>query len=181
MKRFLCALAVFVLVFAALPVQAKKNFSFTTNPEPVAPQKTQLEKRQIQTRTYDCADKALIMKAMLNVLQDEGYIVTNANPLLGFISGDKEFDVNDKTIDIQKDFGTSKRNLNWNGIRVAVIEATANVTEYGKEIRVRINFKRKLLNVYGNAEFIDDIEDEKYYQEFFAAVDKAIFIQKQKI
>ena len=63
----------------------------------------------------------------------------------------------------------------------ATVETTANVTEYGKSMRVRVNFKRKLLNVYGNAQFIDDINDENYYQEFFSKVDKAIFLQKQKI
>ncbi len=178
MKRFLYLIAVFILILTATPVQAKKNYKYSNAP---APQKTQLEKRQIQTRTYDCADKALIMKAMLNVLQDEGFIVNNANPLLGFISGSKEFDVSDKSIDIEKEFGTTRKALTWQGIRVATIEATANVTEYGKEIRVRITFKRKLLNMYGNAQVINDIDDEKYYQDFFAKVDKAIFIQKQKI
>lgn len=144
-------------------------------------QKTQLEKRQYQTKTFDNVDKAIIMKAMLNVLQDEGYIVNNANPLLGFISGTKEFDVKDKTINIEKEFGVKKGSLFCQGIKVATIEATANVTEYGKEIRVRINFKRKLLNVYGNAQNIDEINDENFYQDFFSKVDKAIFIQKQKI
>lgn len=178
MKRFIYAMAVFVLIFAALPVQAKKNYTHNNIP---IPQKTQLEKRQMQTRMYDCTDKALIMKAMLNVLQDEGFIVNNANPLLGFISGDKEFDVTDKSIDIEKEFGKNRTSLNWQGVRVATIEATANVTEYGKQIRVRINFKRKLLNIYGNAQVIDEIDDENYYKGFFAKIDKAIFLQKQKI
>lgn len=177
MRKILYAVVAFVVVSIALPVNAKCNYSYNT----AKPQKTQLEKRQFQTRSYDCTDKALIMKAMLNVLQDEGFIVNNANPLLGFISGEKEFDVNDKSIDISKDFGTSRGSLNWKGVRVAVIESTANVTEYGKETKVRINFKRKLLNVYGNAQVINDIDDENYYQDFFAKIDKAIFIQKQKI
>lgn len=176
MKKIFLLFAVVVLF--AIPVQAKKNYSYKDTPPP---QKTQLEKRQVQTREYDSTDKAMIMKAMLNVLQDEGFIVNNANPLLGFISGEKEFDLNDKSIDIQKEFGTSRASLNWNGVRIAVIEATANVTEYGNQIKVRINFKRKLLNVYGNAQSIDEIDDEKYYQDFFAKVDKAIFLQKQKI
>lgn len=93
---------------------------------------TQLEKRQFQTRTYDSSDKPLIMKAMLNVLQDEGFIVYNANPLLGFIYGVKDFDTSDPNIDITKEFGLSKSRLNWNGVKVATIETTANVTEYGK-------------------------------------------------
>ncbi len=168
-------LAIFVLCLA-LPVSAKK----TSSQDIITPM-TQLEKRQFQTRTYDSTDKALVMKAMLNVLQDEGFIVYNANPLLGFIYGVKDFDTSDPNIDISKEFGLSKSRLNWNGVKVATIETTANVTEYGKSMRVRINFKRKLLNIYGNAQFIDDINDENYYQDFFSKVDKAIFLQKQKI
>lgn len=178
MKKIIYLIFIFIVFLIATPVNAKKNYEYKT---PAPPQKTQLEKRQIQTRTYNDVDKALIMKAMLNVLQDEGFIVNNANPLLGFISGSKEFDVTDKSINIEKEFGTNSRSLAWGGIRVATIEATANVTEYGKEIKVRVTFKRKLLNMYGNAQVINEIDDEKYYQDFFSKVDKAIFIQKQKI
>lgn len=170
---------IFLILFVlclALPVPAKKQAQ-----EDIITPMTQLEKRQFQTRTYDSSDKALVMKAMLNVLQDEGFIVYNANPLLGFIYGVKDFDTSDPNIDISKEFGLSKARLNMNGVRVATVETTANVTEYGKSMRVRVNFKRKLLNVYGNAQFIDDINDENYYQEFFSKVNKAIFLQKQKI
>lgn len=176
MKKILI-IAVLCLSSAAV-IPALNN---TASAEVMQNQATQLEKRQFQTRTFPAKDKALVMKAMLNVLQDEGFIVNNANPLLGFISGSKEFDAKDKSIDIQKEFGKSKGKLYWSGVTVAVIEATANVTELGNEIKVRINFKRKLLNVYGNAQSIDEINDAEYYQEFFSKVDKAIFIQKQKI
>ena len=172
-KKILVIIFVFCL---ALPVCARKK-----QQEAIITPMTQLEKRQFQTRTYQTVDKPLVMKAMLNVLQDEGFIVYNANPLLGFIYGVKDFDTADKNIDISKEFGLSKSRLNLNGIRVATIETTANVTEYGKSMRVRVNFKRKLLNIYGNAQFIDDVNDETYYQDFFSKVDKAIFLQKQKI
>lgn len=173
MKKYLVLLLAIFLCIGVAP-------SYSKTKDTASP-KTQLEKRVVQTRTYDNIDKATLMKAMLNVLQDEGFIVNNANPLLGFVSGSKEFDVSDKTINVEKEFGIKKGALAWKGIRVATIEATANVSEFGKEVRVRINFKRKLLNAYGNAQFIDDILDEKYYQDFFSKVDKAIFIQKQKI
>lgn len=165
------------IVILALPVCAKKQ----KLDESIITPMSQLEKRQFQTRTYESGDKPLVMKALLNVLQDEGFIVYNANPLLGFIYGVKDFDTSDPHIDISKEFGLSKARLNLNGVKVATIETTANVTEYGKSMRVRINFKRKLLNIYGNAQFIDDINEETYYQEFFSKVDKAIFLQKQKI
>lgn len=172
LKKILLILFVLCL---SVPAFAKRQTETIITPM------TQLEKRQFQTRTYSSSDKALVMKAMLNVLQDEGFIVYNANPLLGFIYGVKDFDTSDPNIDISKEFGLSKSRLSWNGIKVATIETTANVTEYGKNMKVRVNFKRKLLNIYGNAQFIDDVNDEKYYQDFFSKVDKAIFIQKQKI
>lgn len=170
MKKFLALFLSLVCFGFICPTFAKaKN-------EIITPQ-TQLQKRQYQTRQYNSIDKATLMKAMLNVLQDEGFIVNNANSLLGFISANKEFSTNDKTIDFEKEFGTKKQM----GATVAVVEATANVSEYGKAFKVRINIKRKLLNAYGSATKIEEVTDEKYYQNLFSKVDKAIFIQKQKI
>lgn len=151
--------------------------TFAKNKNEIITPQTQLQKRQYQTRQYNSIDKATLMKAMLNVLQDEGFIVNNANSLLGFISANKEFSTNDKTIDFEKEFGTKKTM----GAVVAVVEATANISEYGKSFKVRINVKRKLLNIYGCAQKIEEVTDEKYYQDLFSKVDKAIFIQKQKI
>ncbi|MCD8378081.1 MAG: hypothetical protein LUB59_04755 [Candidatus Gastranaerophilales bacterium] len=170
MKKILSILLVMLFSGMMTSVLAKDN-------EIITPQ-SQLQKRQYQTRSYENVSKAVIMKAVLNVLQDEGFIVNNANSILGFISGVKEFSPKDKTIDIEKEFGTKK---DMYGVVVAAIESTANVTEYGKEIKVRINFKRKRLNVYGNAKQIEEITDEEYYQNFFSKVDKAIFLQKQKV
>lgn len=168
-------LVMLILCFA-LPTFAKKR-----QEEDIITPMAQLEKRQFQTRTYSSSEKALVMKAILNALQDEGYIVYNANPLLGFIYGVKDFDTSDSNIDISKEFGLSKSRLNLNGIKVATIEVTANVTEYGSSMKVRINFKRKLLNTYGNAQFIDDVAEEEFYQDFYKKVDQALFLQKQKI
>lgn len=172
MKKFLLVILLICLTGSLTPTFAKKAEN-----EIITPQ-TQLQKRQYQTRQYNGIQKTELMKAMLNVLQDEGFIVNNANSLLGFISGAKEFSPSDKTIDMEAEFGTKKGTF---GAVVAVVEATANISEYGKEYKVRINFKRKLLNTYGNAYKIDEVSDEKYYQNFFSKVDKAIFIQKQKI
>ena len=169
LKRILLVL---VLVCLALPCFARKS----TQEEVITPL-TQLEKRQFQTRTYNTTDKQTVMKALLNVYQDEGFMVYNANPLLGFIYGSKDFDTSDPDIDISKEFGLSKGRLNINGVKVATLETSANITEYGQTIRVRVNFKRKLLNVYGNAQFIEDVNDETFYQDFFEKLETAIILQ----
>jgi hypothetical protein len=47
------------------------------------PPKPQLAVREFQTRTYDTTDTPMVMKAVLNALQDEGFIIKNANDTLG--------------------------------------------------------------------------------------------------
>ena len=163
---------VLVLISLALPCFARKS----TQEEVITPL-TQLEKRQFQTRTYRATDKQTVMKALLNVYQDEGFMIYNANPLLGFIFGSKDFDTSDPNVDISKEFGLSKGRLNINGIKVATMETSANVTEFGETIRVRVNFKRKLLNIYGNAQFIEDVNEDTFYADFFKKLETAIILQ----
>lgn len=172
MKKILAIL--FIMIFAALPVCAKKRQA-----EEIITPMTQLQKRAFQVRTYKNGDKVVLMKSVLNVLQDEGYIVYNVNSLLGFIYAVKDFDTSDRNIDIAKEFGFSQSRLTYNGVKVATLESCVNITEYGDTVRARVNFERKLLNEYGNAQFIDDVEEEQFYQDFYAKVDREIEIQKQ--
>ena len=173
MKRILALLLV-IGIIAVLPSYGKKHQT-----EEIITTMTQLQKRQFQTRTYKSTDKVIVMKGILNTLQDEGYIVYNVNSLLGFIYGVKDFDTIDPNVDISKEFGLTKSRLNYNGVTVATLEVTINVTDYGEDLKVRTNFKRKLLNQYGNAQFIDDIDEEEFYTEFYEKADKAIQLQKQ--
>ena len=88
MKKILSAIFILVISGCLLPSFAKKDEQAVITPQ------TQLQKRQYQTKQYSNVKKDVLMKAMLNVLQDEGFIVNNANPTLGFISGAKEFSTN---------------------------------------------------------------------------------------
>ena len=60
---------------------------------PPKPEQTQLEVREYQTRTFETGDTALVMKAMLNALQDDGYVVKNAVVDLGLITAERESDL----------------------------------------------------------------------------------------
>lgn len=176
MIRKILTFGLLVAICAGIPANAAKK-----QQEEIITSQEQLNKRQYQTRDYSAGDKALVMKAVLNTLQDEGYIVYNANYLLGFIYGEKDFDTSDPETDISKEFGLSKSRLNLNGIKVATIEVSANATEYNNLLKLRVNFKRKLLNTYGNAQFIDDVSEEEFYQNFYEKLDRAIFLLKQKV
>ncbi len=172
MKKLL--VFIFIISCVISPAYAKKH----TTEEIITPS-TQLEKRSFQSKTYNNIEQNKVLKNILNVLQDEGYIVYNANSLLGFIYAVKDFDTTDPNIDISKEFGFTKSRLSYNGVKVATLEAAVNVTEFGETLKVRVNFKRKLLNEYGNAQFIDDVSDKEFYANFYEKLDKTLSIYQK--
>ena len=168
------------------------------NPSPPAPEPSQLDIRQAQTREYETKDSKMVMKAVLNVLQDDGFIVKNAVPELGLLTATKEEKMQPiagpgwkaslgsilikSTIAAMSGahggFGDERREpTSQHGI----IEASANVSEFGNVTRVRVNFERKVMDNLGGTLEVQQMLEGKYYQEFFAKVDKGIFIQKEKL
>lgn len=59
----------------------------------VMPPQSQLQIREFQTRQFDHTEVRLAMKAMMNVLQDEGFIIKQGNLDLGLLSAEKQVDV----------------------------------------------------------------------------------------
>lgn len=149
-----------------------------TNTPKVDPLKTQLQIRAFQTRVYSESDHKMVLKAMINVLQDMGFIIQNANTELGLLTATKEVDVEDK--------GQALWSTFWSGYyarysKSSIIECTANVNVFGEQTRVRANFRHKILDNHGAVSTINQIEEEAFYQDFFAKVDKAIFLQKENL
>lgn len=78
MKKFL---SIFVLINLLLVNQAfakpvqKKNYS---------------EIREMQTRTFETSNKFLVMKSVINTLQDNGFIIQNIEDSMGYIRAKKE-------------------------------------------------------------------------------------------
>ena len=141
-------------------------------------QKSQLQIREFQTRAYDTNDTKMVMKAMLNVLQDDGYIVKNAVVDMGLLSAEKSVDIQNRGEAFLVQFFGGQNAVYK---KASIIECSANVSEYGKECRVRVNFQVKIMDNKGGIMKIEQINDAKYYQDFFSKVDKGIFIQKEKI
>lgn len=155
-------------------------------------QATQLETREFQTRMFDTNNTKLIMKAMVNVLQDDNYIITNAVPDLGVIMAKKEIDLgkSKRGENIDNDFwiaffdalnkkGQPKTQQERVFQKTKIVEVSINVTDYGRQSKVRANFQAKILDNKGDVVEVFPVQDGKFYQDFFAKVDKAIFLQKQ--
>ena len=140
--------------------------------------RSQLEIRQMQTWDFDTSETTVVLKAMLNVLQDDGYIVEQVNPEIGFFNAEKMMDAEDI---LAKTWGTFWWGPAGKWIENTVIDCTASVSAFGEKTRVRTNFQLKKMNNKGGVEEVKIIDDPKFYQEFFAKVDKGIFIEKEQI
>lgn len=143
---------------------------------PALPPKTQLQIRELQTRTYTARDQKQVMKAVINALQDDGFIIRNADKELGFINASKEMDISDPSLAFWfqlfagPDAAYRKNSL---------IEASANVSEFGPETKVRIVFQGKILDNFGRPVETKTIEDLSVYRDFFSKVDKSLFFERQ--
>jgi hypothetical protein len=154
----------------------------------VPPAKTALEVREIQTRTFDTPDARLVMKAMLNVLQDDGFVVKNAVVDLGLITAAKETDLAPRRSDPGGGELVTGPGLAVLGVqapatyrKLEVQDFTGNVTEFGKQTRVRASFQRKILDNRGGVLRVEPIDDPKFYQDFFSRMDKGVYLQKEQL
>jgi len=164
---------------------------------PEAPEPTQLEIREFQTRTFEVNDYAGVMKSVLDVLQDDGYMVKNVSSDLGFLSAVKEVGFNRPywasraseprirlagNVGFGVGFGLGSRfGQERRYAAHQAIEATINVSRFGEKVRVRASFQSKVFDNTESVMSVRQIVDEEFYQTFFAKVDKGIFIQREAI
>ncbi|MEM3265845.1 MAG: hypothetical protein QXH07_07815 [Thermoplasmata archaeon] len=129
--------------------------------------------REYQTRTYDTTDTKMVLKAMVNALQDEGFVIKVLNTDMGLITAERTF----QTINKGEQF--------WYGVHgydvATIVDGNISVDKFGGQTKVRANFIEKVVNTKGGITKVRQIEDPKLYQEFFAHAQKSIFIQKENV
>jgi hypothetical protein len=155
-----------ILISSCMPMQPE---------DPVA---TQLQTREIQTRNFDTQDTKLVMKSMMNVLQDEGYMIKNAVIELGLLSAEKNLNIENKGAAFIATLACGA-NARWS--KQQIIEASANISEFGLQTRVRINFQIKTFDNLGCVQDIVAVNDPLFYCSFFEKVSKGIFLEQQEI
>ena len=140
--------------------------------------RTQLEIRQFQTRSYATTDTKMVIKAVLNVLQDDGYIVNNAVPEIGLYTATKKVDIGKTDSKLLKGV-MSMYQIKWK--KTSMVECTINISKHGDSTRVRANFILTLLDNVDAPVKTEHIRSEEFYREFFGKVDKGIFLEDQKL
>lgn len=113
----------------------------------LAADQSQVALRSIQSRAFDTTDKKLMMRSVINTLQDLDFLIQDSSLDLGTVTG-------------QKFSGT-------NVVKISVIVKERN---------------EKQLSVRANAQFgLKAVEDPKIYQDFFAALEKSVFLTAHQV
>ena len=116
----------------------------------------------------------MVMKALVNVLQDQGFIIKAVNNDVGVITATKQQQAG-------REWDPHPLHFGWWPI-LRTWEASVNVSQFGRETKVRVNVQLTATNYEtGQMWYVYDVDDPTYYRDFFAKVDKGIFIQKEKL
>lgn len=143
----------------------------------LAPRAT-LEVRAAQTRHLVGASREAAMAAVVQGLQDAGFQVRNASRELGLVNAVSERGAGGGT-------PTWVRVLFWAysplfpKSRTEVVELTATVTETEGSARVRLLAQRKTVGDGGEVKESRLVEEPELYQQIFARIDKALFLERQ--
>lgn len=152
----------------------------------VRPPQSPLELRQAQSRSFETADSRLVLKAALNVLQDQGFVIRHADAELGIVTAVMEWR--------SRQPNRGLRVLKWvaavptYGAALLVpsgrtefssIEANVNVTPEAARTRVRISLVSRVTGKKGEVLSVRSVEDPLAYQRLLAGLDKAVFLEEE--
>lgn len=113
---------------------------------------SQLEIRQIQTRTYDTLDRDMTLRSVIATLQDLGFTIQTADATLGTITASRLY-----------------RHAKYENY---MMRMTVTVRSQDDD----------RVSVRANARMGEEaITKAETYQDFFVALDKAMFLTSQKI
>ena len=116
---------------------------------------SQVELRTMQTRAFDTTDKEGMLRTVISTLQDLGYIVNEANEVIGTVSA--------RTTDIKYKLFSKKK-----------LPLLITVT-------VRTRGETQLL-VRTNAQFDDKaVRNPLVYQNFFNVLEKSIYLSAHEV
>lgn len=143
-----------------------------------------LKLRQLQTRRFDSKDENALLSAGAGVLQDLGFTLDESETELGVIVASK-----DRTaVEAGQVIGSIFFAL-LTGVALPVDEKqklrASLVTRPGamdKETTlVRVTFQRIVWNTQGKVSKTEPLDEPEFYQEFFARLSKAVFLNAHEL
>ncbi len=150
------------------------------------PPQAALELRQAQSRSFETTDTHLVLKAALNALQDEGYVIRHADAELGLVSAVMEWRSRQtnqglrliKWIAAVPTYGASLL-LPTGKTEFSALEASLNVTREEAGTRVRISLVSRVTDKNGAVQSVRPVADPLAYRKLLARLDKAVFLERE--
>lgn len=131
----------------------------------------QIKIRSMQTRTFVGHNANTVMKEVIAVLQDEGYIVKNVSNDLGILTAERSINI-EKFSSKFWAYVFSRNNARWK--KHSLIELNSNVTEEQGRAKLRVNFLIRIYDNLGRIVDVHQILEETAYLDFFNKVQKGL-------
>jgi hypothetical protein len=141
-----------------------------------------LENRVMQSRKYFTNDEASLLTAATNVLQDLGYNLDESETKLGILVGSKTRDATNSgqvvcAVALAILGGGVMPIDTLQKIRISIVTKPS----IDNSFIVRAVFQRIVWNTRGYVTQIEAINSAEIYQNFFAELDKALFLEGHNI
>ncbi len=143
-----------------------------------------LQRRQVQTRVFETDDEAELLSASAGLLQDLGFTLDESETELGVLVASKQRDASEAgqiagAIMIAIVFGAYLPTDDVQKIRAALI--TRDLGGERRGTAVRLTLQRIVWNTEGEISRTEPLDDPAMYQEFFAKLSKAVFLDAQEL
>lgn len=140
--------------------------------------KDYLQRRVLETRTFDTANDRELLIASAQVLQDMGYTIKESEANLGLITAEKNREAGSTAGKVALTVlavigGTTPQYEDKQRFYVNIV--TSKI-EDGKAVKTRVLFTRRTWDNYGNLMKVEKISDAKLYQEFFDKLSQSVFL-----
>ena len=139
-------------------------------------EKTQ-EERQLQMRYYDTDQEMDILIASVQLLQDMGFELEEAEEDLGLAVGGKTRSARDAGQEVARAMYIIMVGQSYATDKLQRIRGSIVVSPAGQgRCKVRATFQRAIYNDYGQTTKLEQIKDPELYQRFFDSLSKSIFL-----
>lgn len=165
-----------IMLFACVPAPKPEEMTLTAETQ---------ANRQLQTRMFATDDESRVLAASSAVLQDLGFLIDESEAQLGLLVGSKMRSARDAAemvvmitlaILARSDPIYSEKQL----MRISLV-TTPVATGTKSGIAVRVNFQRIVYSNKGGVLKRETLGTPEIYQEFYAKLSKALFLEDQEI
>ncbi len=134
--------------------------------------------RQLQTRRFDSKDEQALLSAGAGVLQDLGFTLDESETELGVIVASKDrtaVEVGQVILLFFLGLPMDEKQK----MRASLITRPSGSDE--ESTLVRVTFQRIVWNTQGQVTKTEPLDEPEFYQEFFARLSKAVFLDAHEL